>query len=109
MSSPYRLLGQRWPWLTVAGLVIVVYLSTLVDFAWVPKDERPTGTAADIEALRGEGLASVTAARLAPDDVGEDIAEEYNQVTDATEDVPDDPFSGEDVDYDVSENNPNNE
>jgi len=42
-------------------------------------------------------------------DVGEDIAEEYNQVTDATEDVPDDPFSGEDVDYDVSENNPNNE
>jgi molybdenum cofactor cytidylyltransferase len=31
-------------------------------------------SAADIEALRGEGLASVTAARLAPDDVGEDIA-----------------------------------
>ena len=52
MSALNRLLGRTWPWLTAAGFVIVAYLSTLVEFAWVPQDERPTGTAADIEALR---------------------------------------------------------
>jgi len=52
MDRLYRLLSQRWPWFTAAGLVVLAFLSTLVEFSWVPTDDRPVGSAADIEALR---------------------------------------------------------
>jgi hypothetical protein len=40
-------------------------------------------------------------------DVGEDVMEEI--LTADTEEAPEDPFSGENMDYDTSESNPNNE
>ncbi len=36
----------------MAAVVILAYLSTLVDISLVPRDDRPAGSAADIEALR---------------------------------------------------------
>ena len=51
MGRLNRLLGQRWPWFTAAALVVLSYSSTFVEVEWVAKDERPLGSAADIEAL----------------------------------------------------------
>ena len=47
-----RLLDQRWPWAVAAGLIVLAFLSTLVEFH-LPGDydTRPPGTAADIAAL----------------------------------------------------------
>ena len=52
MDKLKHLLSQRWPWLTAAALVVVAFLATLVEVSWVATDERPIGSAADIEALR---------------------------------------------------------
>ena len=40
-------------------------------------------------------------------DVGEDVLEEI--LNSGGEEMPEDPFSGENMDYDTSEDNPNNE
>jgi hypothetical protein len=40
-------------------------------------------------------------------DVGEDVMDELLEKD--SEELPDDPFSGENMDYDTSESNPNNE
>jgi arylsulfatase A-like enzyme len=48
-----RLLDQRWPWLAAAGAVVVAFLSTVVEVhAPGDWDDRPPGSAEDIEALR---------------------------------------------------------
>jgi len=52
MSRFTHVLSKRWPWLTMAALVILAYLSTLVEVSLVPRDDRPIGSAADIEKLR---------------------------------------------------------
>ena len=48
-----RLLAQRWPWLVAAGLVVVAFVSMVVEIRlpgdW---DRRPRGTAEDIAQLR---------------------------------------------------------
>jgi len=52
MSTLRRILSQRWPWLVMAGVVVVAWLSTVVEIRFGARDTRPVGTAADIEALR---------------------------------------------------------
>jgi arylsulfatase A-like enzyme len=48
-----RLLEQRWPWLAAAGVIVLAFLSTLVEIhAPGDWDTRPLGSADDIEALR---------------------------------------------------------
>ncbi len=52
MSKP--ILSQRWPWLFAIALVLggyVLYLSTQFDIEIGDQDNRPVGTAEDIEAL----------------------------------------------------------
>jgi arylsulfatase A-like enzyme len=48
-----RLLDRRWPWLLVAAVILLAFLSTVVEIrapgGW---DPRPVGTVDDIEALR---------------------------------------------------------
>jgi arylsulfatase A-like enzyme len=48
-----RLLDQRWPWLAVAGAIVLAFLSTVVEMRepgdW---DRRPHGSVDDIETLR---------------------------------------------------------
>ena len=44
------MLSQRWPWWTMAGLVVAAYLASVVDVRW--RDPRPVGGAADVERLR---------------------------------------------------------
>lgn len=50
MTTP--LVQRSWPWLAAAGAIVLIFLSTMVEFrspyAW---DTRPPGTAQDIEAL----------------------------------------------------------
>jgi arylsulfatase A-like enzyme len=52
MSTVRRILSQRWPWLTMAVLVVLAYAATVVEIRIAPDDPRPVGTVADIEALR---------------------------------------------------------
>jgi len=52
MSTIRRVLGKRWPWLTMAGVVVAAYLATQVQIEFATTDPRPVGGAADIEALR---------------------------------------------------------
>lgn len=52
MSKIRRVLAKRWPWLTMAGVVVVAWLATRVQIEFVPDDPRPLGDASDIEALR---------------------------------------------------------
>ncbi len=52
MSTIRRVLAKRWPWLTMAGLVVAAYLATQVEIEFVASDPRPLGGVADIEALR---------------------------------------------------------
>lgn len=48
-----KLIDQRWPWLVVAGIITLVFLSTIVEIrsprGW---DQRPSGFVEDIAALR---------------------------------------------------------
>ena len=48
-----RLLDQRWPWLVTAAAIVVAFLSTIIEIRspgdW---DQRPLGSAEDIESLR---------------------------------------------------------
>ncbi len=48
-----KLIDQRWPWLVVAGIIALVFLSTFVEIrsplGW---DQRPRGSVEDIAALR---------------------------------------------------------
>ena len=46
-----QVLDKRWPWLTAAGLVVLIAASTLFDVQLGGIDERPVGTATDIEQL----------------------------------------------------------
>ena len=48
-----RLLDKRWPWLAAGVLIVVAFLSTVVEIR-VPGDwdSRPLGSVEDIEALR---------------------------------------------------------
>jgi arylsulfatase A-like enzyme len=48
-----RLLQQRWPWLTAMALVVLAYLASLVEvrIGGRDRDDRPRGSAAEIEAL----------------------------------------------------------
>ncbi len=49
-------LDRRWPWLTVAGVILAVFASTFVqvELPW-ERDPRPSGTADDIAGLRERG------------------------------------------------------
>ncbi len=49
-----RLLDRRWPWLLAAAVILLAFLSTVVEINPPGEldDSRPLGTAADIEALR---------------------------------------------------------
>lgn len=53
-AMPNRLLDRRWPWLAAAGVVVLLFLSSMIDIHtpgdW---DRRPVGNADDIDALRG--------------------------------------------------------
>ncbi|MDE0883926.1 MAG: sulfatase [Myxococcota bacterium] len=52
MSQIRKILGQRWPWLAAAGLVVGLYFAQFVRVSLqLPAPERPNGTAADIEKL----------------------------------------------------------
>ena len=52
MRRVSQLLGKRWPWITMALLVVLAYFATLLDVRVAARDGRPNGSAADIEALR---------------------------------------------------------
>ncbi|MBW2232886.1 MAG: sulfatase-like hydrolase/transferase, partial [Deltaproteobacteria bacterium] len=52
MSTDSPLLSKRWPWLTAAAVVLLVYLATLVEVGRLDPDDRPVGTSEDIAALR---------------------------------------------------------
>ena len=52
MNQIRKILGERWPWFTAAGLVVVIYLAQFVRISFQPPAPgRPVGTAADIEKL----------------------------------------------------------
>jgi len=52
MSRIRKILGQRWPWFTAAGLVVALYFAQFVRISLqLPPPERPSGTVADIEQL----------------------------------------------------------
>ena len=52
MSRTKRILSQRWPWISVAMLVVIIFLSSYVEIRLGPADtRRPLGTAEDIERL----------------------------------------------------------
>lgn len=54
MSGIQRILSQRWPWVTAAGLVVIlfVFLSGIVSIRiGSPTPERPLGSVEDIEKL----------------------------------------------------------
>ena len=52
MSQIGRILSQRWPWYSMAALVVAAYLSTVVEVRWAPQDTRPEGSADEIAALQ---------------------------------------------------------
>ena len=52
MSQIGRILSQRWPWYSMAALVVAAYLSTVVEIRWAPQDTRPEGSADEIAALQ---------------------------------------------------------
>ena len=47
-----QVLDKRWPWLTAAGLVLLIAAASLFEVQMGGVDKRPVGTAVDIEALR---------------------------------------------------------
>ena len=47
-----HVLDKRWPWLTAAGLVLLIAAASLLDVQIGGVDKRPVGGAADIEELR---------------------------------------------------------
>jgi len=52
MSRIRKILGQRWPWFTAAGLVVGLYFAQFVRISLqLPPPERPSGPVADIEQL----------------------------------------------------------
>ncbi len=51
MADSNSILNKRWPWLTMAALVVVAYAAFVIDVEVIPTDDRPVGTVADIEAL----------------------------------------------------------
>ncbi len=53
MAQLRSILSKRWPWLTMAAVVIGIWLALMIEVEVVPTDDRPVGTVADIEALRG--------------------------------------------------------
>ena len=55
-----RILDQRWPWLVAAGVIVIAFLSTVVEINPQPeRSERPVGSAEDILALRERGDVNV--------------------------------------------------
>ena len=53
MSRVGRVLSKRWPWATMAILVVLAYLFTVVEVRWSPTDDRPLGSDEAIAALQG--------------------------------------------------------
>ena len=47
-----QVLDKRWPWLTAAGLVLLIAAASLLEVRIGGVDKRPVGTAVDIEGLR---------------------------------------------------------
>ena len=47
-----QVLDKRWPWLTAAGLVLLIAAVSLFEVQVGGVDKRPVGTAVDIEALK---------------------------------------------------------